>query len=137
MLPHCLTHLTSSRHIEASHKEPGEEPDDQGQTDHSNSKSSDDNHQVILGKVGEVEHAGAVSHGDAGVGSHVHHGNFIFDVIISSIHVKWFLQEIRIHKTTKLGRLKTDYIPRTEGNKILFIPLKSSSKETHNIMEIF
>ena len=75
-----LRHLSSSRHIETSHKEPGEEPDGQGQDDHSNSKSSDHNHQVILGKAGEVEHAGAVSHGDVGVGSHVEctHGNFFF-----------------------------------------------------------
>ena len=73
--------LSRSRHVETSHKEPGEEPDGQGQTDHSNSESSDDNHQVVLGKAGEVEHAGAVGHG--GVGSNIQHGNFIFDVIKS------------------------------------------------------
>ena len=34
--------------IEASHKDPGQEPDDQGQNDHSDSKSSDDNHKDTM-----------------------------------------------------------------------------------------
>ena len=37
--------------------------------------------KAVLGKAGQVEHAGAVGHG--GVGSNIQHGNFIFDVIKS------------------------------------------------------
>ena len=77
-------HLSSSSHIQASHKEPGEEPDGQGQADHSNSESSDHDHQVILGEVGEVEHAGGISRSDVAAGKiQCSHGKFIFDVIKS------------------------------------------------------
>ena len=81
-----MPNLSGSRYVEASHKEPGEKPDGQGQADHSNSESPDHNHQVILGKAGEVEHGGGgVCPSHVGVGSKIEctHGNFVFDVIQS------------------------------------------------------